>query len=100
MGRIVEVADALTLYDAPLHPYTRMLLQSVAVPDPRQRERKNANQLGDIPKSRDIIAGTCRFQGRCPVAVERCLQTDPKLVQVSGNGHWVACIHNETIFRR
>jgi peptide/nickel transport system ATP-binding protein len=95
LGRIVEIADATALYDAPQHPYTRMLLQSVAVPDPRQKERKSGIQFGDISQSRTIIPGTCRFQGRCSVAVERCRQTDPKLVKAKGNGHWIACIHNE-----
>ena len=95
LGRIVEVADALTLYDSPSHPYTRMLLQSVAVPDPRQRERKNGNQLADTSQSREVKPGSCRFYGRCSMAVERCQHTDPKLIPVNGNGHWVACIHYE-----
>lgn len=96
LGRIVEVADAITLYDTPLHPYTRLLLQSVAVADPRQRGQKNEAQPGDMPQSREVKPGSCRFRGRCPIAVERCQHTDPKLIPVNGNGHRVACIHYET----
>lgn len=39
-GRLVEVADSDELYDNPLHPYTKALLSSIPVPDPRlARER-------------------------------------------------------------
>lgn len=96
LGRIVELADAMSLYDTPLHPYTKMLLQSVAIPDPRQRGIKKTNQFGELPQSENILPGICRFRGRCPAAIERCQQTDPKLVQVNGSDHWVACVHNES----
>lgn len=57
LGRIVELADAMTLYDTPLHPYTKMLLQSVAIPDPRQRGIKMAKQFGELSKSENILPG-------------------------------------------
>lgn len=94
LGRIVEIADVLTLYDAPAHPYTRMLLRSVAVPDPRRKDRNYSKQIGEIPQSRNIIEGTCRFHGRCPEVVDRCRQTDPRLIQINEKGHSVACVHS------
>jgi peptide/nickel transport system ATP-binding protein len=50
-GRVVELADTDTLYDAPQHPYTRSLLAAVPVPDPdlareRRRERREAAMIG------------------------------------------------------
>lgn len=52
-GRIVELADARTLYRAPEHPYTRQLLAAVPIPDPaaarRQRELRREVAAALIP---------------------------------------------------
>lgn len=91
LGRIVEVANAETLYSAPLHPYTQALLRSVPVPDPRMRQKMQI-LAGDPPDPRHIEENACRFRGRCPVAVEQCAHVDPKLSFIGQSAHAVACV--------
>ena len=51
LGKIVELADRKSLYEAPMHPYTKALLSAVPVPDPRRRGAKSDRILlkGDVP---------------------------------------------------
>ena len=93
LGRIVELADAATLYRDPRHPYTRSLLSAVPVPDPDRRSQRIVLK-GDVPSPARPPSG-CRFHPRCPLAAEldslpRCSAEDPSLREVAP-GHWVAC---------
>jgi peptide/nickel transport system ATP-binding protein len=89
LGKIVELAETEELLGNPLHPYTKALLASVPVPDPRLK-RQIADIKGGISKPIDP-APRCRFLDRCPMAAEVCEQNDhPPLVD-KGNGHFVAC---------
>ena len=93
LGRIVELADAATLYRDPRHPYTRSLLSAVPVPDPDRRSQRIVLK-GDVPSPARPPSG-CRFHPRCPLAAERnelprCSADDPVLREVAP-GHWVAC---------
>jgi len=92
LGRIVEVATATELYDSPLHPYTQALLRAVPVPDPHRREKLQVLE-GEPPSQLRLPRGSCRFLGRCPVAVDRCRWTDPPLTTINSTAHQVACIH-------
>ena len=77
LGKIVEVADAATLFDDPRHPYTRTLLSAV----PRiggRRVTAGASLDGEPPNPRDIPSG-CRFRTRCPLAEDRCAVEEPPL---------------------
>lgn len=88
-GRIVEEAPVETLFDQPLHPYTRALMR--AVPRLEMRAGERLNEIpGTVPNLADVPPG-CRFQGRCPFALDRCLQEDPALVELEP-GHRVACV--------
>jgi oligopeptide/dipeptide ABC transporter ATP-binding protein len=89
LGRIVELGSAEAVLAAPTHPYTKALLSVIPVPNPRQRRQRIILQ-GDPPNPIDLPAG-CRFHPRCPVAVERCPQVDPRLVSVD-DGHQAACL--------
>jgi oligopeptide/dipeptide ABC transporter ATP-binding protein len=88
LGKIVELAENEELYKNPLHPYTKVLLSAVPLPDPKTK-KKRIILSGDVPSPIDPPSG-CRFHPRCPVAVERCKNEEPQLRDVGG-GHMVAC---------
>src|SRR5438270_4616563 len=69
LGRIVELTDKKTLFTAPLHPYTELLLSAVPVPDPAIKRKKRSLQ-GDVPSPINPH-DRCHFHTRCPYAVER-----------------------------
>jgi oligopeptide/dipeptide ABC transporter ATP-binding protein len=88
LGKIVELAESEELYKNPLHPYTKVLLSSVPIPDP-ENKRKIIILPGDVPSPVDPPVG-CSFHPRCPIAIERCRSEEPVLRDV-GRGHMVAC---------
>lgn len=91
LGRIVEVADADTLYDNPRHSYTKALLSAVPIPDPFVEETRSRIVLkGEVPSPLNPPPG-CRFHPRCPGAIPACNQEVPELRDVGG-GHCVACL--------
>ena len=92
LGRIVELADAETLYREPKHPYTQSLIDAIPIPDPRQRKQRKVLQ-GDVPSPINPPAG-CHFHTRCPHATDACKQVDPSLHSVA-EGHQVACVRVE-----
>ncbi|MCX4819529.1 dipeptide ABC transporter ATP-binding protein [Streptomyces sp. NBC_01142] len=95
LGKIVELADRKSLYEAPMHPYTKALMSAVPVPDPRRRGAKSERILltGDVPSPISPPSG-CRFHTRCWKATEICVKQEPPLLALK-SGHQVACHHPE-----
>lgn len=90
MGKIVEHADRLPLFNSPRHPYTKALLSAVPSVDPEVRARTKRILIpGDPPDPFDLPRG-CGFASRCPLAEPRCREITPPLVAL-GPGHRVAC---------
>ena len=87
LGRLVEVADARRLFDAPQHPYTRMLLD--AIPDLDMSGRPRTPVAGEVPNPLDPPPG-CAFNPRCPLADDRCRRERPEL-KAAPNGGVAAC---------
>jgi peptide/nickel transport system ATP-binding protein len=86
LGRLVELADKQTLFSAPRHPYTRMLLD--AIPDIAMTGRARTPVQGEVPNPLDPPGG-CAFHPRCPHANARCSAERPQLRAVDGGQ--VAC---------
>jgi oligopeptide transport system ATP-binding protein len=91
LGKLVELADAKTVYDEPLMPYTKALISAVPVPDPKiEAVRKRIVLEGDVPSPINPPSG-CRFHTRCPYVIEACRQVEPQLVEIKP-AHYAACI--------
>ena len=84
-GQIVEVGTVREIFHRPLHPYTKLLVDSIPSPD-----REDISGIpGLAPNAREWPSG-CRFHPRCPVAIDECATTDPAL-EVFGSGRTAAC---------
>ena len=89
LGRIVELAPRKTLWQQPLHPYTRALLDAAPLPDPTRRRGRRPLLQGEIPSPIDPPTG-CHFHSRCPHKIAKCEAVAPPLL-TRADGHQVAC---------
>jgi oligopeptide transport system ATP-binding protein len=96
LGKMVELADANEIYSKPLHPYSKSLISSVPIPDPKiARANKRIVLSGDIPSPLNAPSG-CPFRTRCPYADEACAASMPEFKEVSKD-HFVACHHIDKV---
>ena len=90
LGKLCEVANSDDLYQRPAHHYTKVLLDSIPVPDPAVEVTGTAI-TGEPPSPVNPPSG-CRFHPRCPAADDLCVSTEPTMEPIGG-GHFVACHH-------
>jgi len=88
LGKLVELTDADSLYDKPLHPYTKALLSAIPIPEVGVK-RERIILEGDVPSPINPPNG-CRFHTRCPYCMSRCKEIEPDFKD-TGNNHYVAC---------
>jgi len=88
LGRLVETAPTRTLFSSPRHPYTKALLSAIPSLDPDDRGKAQKLE-GEIPSPTNPPPG-CKFQTRCPFAVDRCRVEEP-LLESAGPEHNLAC---------
>ena len=87
-GRLVEYGSTDTVFAAPRHPYSYLLLKSTpSITGPR---RKLSPLDGEPPNLLDPPTG-CRFHPRCPFATEQCEKEEPVLDSIGQGDHTVAC---------
>lgn len=87
LGKLIEEAPKDELFRKPLHPYTRALLASIPVPNPKIRGKKVILK-GDVPNPMNPPLG-CKFHSRCPFTIGVCSEVEPELRDFGG--HKVAC---------
>jgi oligopeptide/dipeptide ABC transporter ATP-binding protein len=88
LGRVVEAGPTESLFDAPAHPYTQLLIESAPQPDPDHRLPEIA-ALGEVAGSIDRPSG-CHFHPRCPYVMPECRATSPALTS-RGQDRLAAC---------
>lgn len=98
LGRIVEVGPADQVIDAPQHPYTEALVQAIPRIDPDHRFER-VDLPGEVPDPTQVPSG-CRFNPRCPYAMDECTCDEPALYEPTP-GHRSRCIlHDEAVRER
>jgi len=90
LGKLCEVAASDDLYARPSHPYTKVLIDAIPVPDPTVA-LSHTNIVGE-PPSPVLPPSGCRFHPRCPNADDTCVAEEPQLRDLGG-GHFIACHH-------
>ncbi|GIW12887.1 MAG: ABC transporter ATP-binding protein [Tepidiforma sp.] len=93
LGHMMELTDRDSIFENPLHPYTKALLSAVPIPDPDvERKRERIILLGDVPSPLMPPPG-CVFHTRCPIAIDECRARRPdwRNVGTADREHWVWC---------
>lgn len=85
-GQLVETASVRALFQQPLHPYTRALVQSIPRID---REIELQPIPGTVPSLLNVAPG-CRYADRCPHVIDVCRRRSPSTSRFEAD-HSVAC---------
>ncbi|MCW2309016.1 ABC transporter ATP-binding protein [Rhodobium gokarnense] len=90
-GRLVEIGPGRSVFRAPRHPYTHLLLQSAPAPGRRALISEDANT--ELPDPYNPPPG-CAFHARCPRGTDVCTAKIPPLEAMPGDAdHRAACFH-------
>src|SRR6267143_284712 len=87
-GKVVEYGDIDAIFKEPLHPYTQGLLG--AFPGITEQRKKLTSIPGQPPDLLNPPKG-CRFNPRCPYAMDVCKEKDPQLERAGSGDHYVSC---------
>jgi len=88
-GKVAEKASAEVIIHSPRHPYTKLLISSLPDIGIKHAEERLKGIPGNPPQLLNPPSG-CRFRDRCPVAMEKCSQEEPPLVEIEPD-HILAC---------
>src|SRR3546814_17064969 len=88
LGQMVEFGPRDAVFQRPQHPYTEALMNAVPIPDPEVVATETVLS-GEVPSPMDPPPG-CRFHTRCPLAIDACRSTQPRIKEVAP-GHTVDC---------
>ena len=88
LGHIMEYGPSDIVYDRPLHPYTKILMEAAPVPEPGAKKAFSPPE-GDVPTPYNPPPG-CKFQGRCPLVEGRCKEYEIEFHE-AGDGRRVRC---------
>ena len=97
-GRKVEQASVEAIFDRPMHPYTRGLLDSVPhlTSISGDEAPEHLNEIpGMVPALSNLPQG-CAFAPRCKFADDQCTAQYPPFER-KGDGHWAACWHSDRL---
>ncbi|MEK9720227.1 MAG: ABC transporter ATP-binding protein, partial [Quisquiliibacterium sp.] len=97
-GRKVEEASVEDIFDRPMHPYTRGLLDSVPhlTSISGEEPAQHLNEIpGIVPALSNLPLG-CAFAPRCKFADDQCIAQFPAF-ELKGDGHWAACWHSDRL---
>ncbi|MDR1192586.1 MAG: dipeptide ABC transporter ATP-binding protein [Peptococcaceae bacterium] len=96
LGKVCELGDTEDIFQNPLHPYTKFLLEAVPKPNPHLRKEKKALLTGEMPSPVNPPAG-CRFHTRCPLAMEICTKEIPATQDFGGR--LIVCHQAQRLFK-
>ncbi len=95
-GSVAERGQTSKVIEYPKHPYVQLLIDSIPVPDPKQKWDTNI-RLPSEEEMRTSVNSGCRFYPRCPRRMGRCLDAQPTLYHIEGGNHEAACFLYESL---
>ena len=93
-GKIIEYTDTITLYNHPIHPYTKALLDSI--PSIKESKTFSFQSISGSPPNLLYLPEGCSFYPRCLYATDICHEKNPELIEVS-TGRFVACHRGDNV---
>ena len=92
-GRIVEIGPIDKVLLEPRHPYTQALIDAISEPDPNNLHRDKKIRINEVSSDEAsfLTSTACRFQARCPYAIDKCMQEPSLNDGMAGNTNQSNC---------